>query len=278
MDKKRPLIQDKHLADALQRILRPLVRFLLSRGFTYTRFIQILRPLYVDLAVESCNTLEETPTDSRISLLTGIARRYVKELRQEGEDSRVAQLKITPAAKLIAQWVTNRRFVDQEGQPKTLPRLAKNEREPSFEELAIACSTDIRPRTLLDNLVERNLVELTKDDRVKLNSEAYTPDNTQEELIDYFGIHLHDHMAAATHNLSDTPVKFFERSAFQGGLTDNDIAALNQLTEQQAGELLKKIYAEAARLNAANADDNDPGQRFRLGIYAYAEAEQSDTD
>ncbi len=270
--------EDEHLIRALTRLLRPLVRYLVSRGFTYVRLIQIIRPLYVNLVEQEYGKDRKPLSDSRISVLTGLARRYVKELRQQPLPSDPATLKASPNTKLIAEWITNPRFLDKRGAPRKLDRISEGNDPADFEELANIASSDVRPRTLLDDLIDKGMVEVTASGKLELLSNAYKPDKHINELIDYFGQHIHDHLAAATNNLQTNKAPFFERSAFQEGLTSESIETLKKFTDDSAMEMLKSVYAKAAALADADQDRQDNTYRFRLGAYCYSEDEGDNDD
>jgi len=269
-------LEDKHLIQALTRLLRPLVRYLVSRGFTYVRLIQIIRPLYVNLVEQEYSKDQKPLSDSRVSVLTGLARRYVKELRQQPLPSDPATLKASPNTKLIAEWITNPRFLDKRGAPRRLDRISDGGDPADFDELANIASNDVRPRTLLDDLIEKGMVKVTASGKLELLSNAYKPDKHINELIDYFGQHVHDHLAAATNNLQTDKTPYFERSAFQEGLTTESIETLKQFTDDSAMQMLKSVYAKAAALAQADQDREDNTHRFRLGAYCYTEDEGDD--
>lgn len=270
--------EDSHLVQALVRLLRPLVRFLLARGFTYIRLIQLLRPLYIELAEEAHHPKQKPLTDSRVSLLTGIARRYVKDLRRSPPARDPAMLKASPNTRLVAEWVTADRYTDGHGAPLLLSRYPSDDGAPSFDELAARVSTDVHSRTLLDDLQSKGLVRVHPDHRVELLSHAYRPDRHINDMLDYFGMHLHDHLAAATHNLAQGKEPFFERSAFQDNLTPESVEKLKQFSDEQAMKMLKNVYARAAKLAEADARKFGNNQRFRIGTYVYAETDDdSDT-
>lgn len=268
---------DEHLIQALTRLLRPLVRYLLSRGFTYIRLIQIIRPLYVALAEEQYSTNKQPLSDSRISVLTGLARRYVKELRNAPIPSDPSALKSSPSTKLVAEWVTNPKFLDRRRSPRQLDRLDNDSGRASFEELAKLATSDVRPRTLLDDLIERGMVEETSSGKLKLLSHAYKVDKHSNELIDYFGQHIHDHLAAATNNLNESSAPFLERSAFQDNLSPESLTSLHEYSEEQAMKLLKAVYAKAAELSEYDKGKSDNTHRFRIGAYCYFENEDRES-
>jgi hypothetical protein len=69
------------LLSALRRLLRPLVKLLTAQGLTYPMLADLLKQIYVDVAVREFALGEAAPTDSRVSLLTGVHRKDVKRLR-----------------------------------------------------------------------------------------------------------------------------------------------------------------------------------------------------
>lgn len=265
--------KDTHFFSTLTRVLTPLVRLSLRAGFTYPRLIQLLRKLYIDLAETEFKVDGEPLTTSRMSLLTGIARRYIREIRTEEALPVAKPLKISPGASLIADWATHPRFTDEATLPLVLPRLATKAEGPSFEELALRASSDIRPRTQLEDLLERKLVELDEQDRVHLLAHAYLPDNQQQELMSVMAEHLYDHISAVSSNVSGAGVRYLDRSAYQRGLSANSVEELQRMAEHEGMQALKKIYARAAELSEQDQKNGKDDHRFRLGMYSYAERE-----
>ncbi len=263
--------EETHLIKALARLLRPLVRFLLSRGFTYTRLIQVLRPLYVEIAEAEYQRKNEfkNPTDSRVSLMTGIARRYVKELRDSNTSRSTGALKASLGVRVIAEWTTNSNFLSKNGTPLKLEKLARDNNDVSFEGLVTLVTSDVKSRTVLDDLVSKGMVLIQKNGLVVLKKKVYKPDKNRTELIDYFGMHIHDHIAAATNNLYESPDLMFERSAFMDNLSEESIEELNKLIDEGGMELLKTIYSRASELSRNDSDSEVATKRFRLGIYSY---------
>src|SRR5918998_419597 len=68
------------LIAALRHLLRPLVRLLTSQGVTYPMLADLLKQIYVDVTVRDFALDGGPPTDSGVTLLTGVPRRDVKRL------------------------------------------------------------------------------------------------------------------------------------------------------------------------------------------------------
>ena len=71
---------------ALRRLLRPLVNLLLRYQVTYPFVSRLLKEVYVEVALADLSGEIDRPTDSRVSLLTGVHRKEVRRLRSEPPD------------------------------------------------------------------------------------------------------------------------------------------------------------------------------------------------
>ncbi|MEM9177577.1 MAG: DUF6502 family protein, partial [Myxococcota bacterium] len=67
----------------LRRMLRPLVRLLVSQQIPYPLLAQLVKRLYVEVATEDFALEGKRVTVSRLSLLTGIHRREVKRIQED---------------------------------------------------------------------------------------------------------------------------------------------------------------------------------------------------
>ena len=70
------------LVRALRQVLRPLVRLMLAQGITYPYLLELLKGLFVEVADKEFRLDARPPTDSRISLVSGVHRKDVSRLRQ----------------------------------------------------------------------------------------------------------------------------------------------------------------------------------------------------
>jgi len=170
---------------ALQRLLRPLVRLLINRSIPFPFAANLLRRAYIDVAVKEFPVASKPQTDSRITLLTGVHRKDVKRLRGEPRPVWRAPRVASLSSQLIARWTTLREYLDAQGAPLPLPRLAAGGRH-SFESLVRSLNTDIRPRVVLDEWLRLGIARLDDDDRVYLDVEAFVPPQGSEEMTYYF--------------------------------------------------------------------------------------------
>lgn len=266
------------MLSALRRIMRPLVRLMLRKGVTYTMFTDVLKEVFVDVAHREFRLDDKVPTDSRISLLTGVHRKDLRRLRSESDASTAALPEnITLGAQLVNVWTRSPPFCSEAGQALALPRLASVGGDCSFDALVAKVSTDIRGRVVLDEWLRLGVVRLDDQDRVHLEAQAFVPQKGFDEKAAYFGHNLHDHACAAVHNLSGEGLPFFERSVHYDALTPASVDTLREAVSQDGMQTLLAFSRLAAELE--NTDEPSHGQRQRItvGLYFYSEAADPDS-
>lgn len=264
------------LTRAVKQLLRPVVGLLLDNGLTYTWLNQVLKRIFVDVA-EAEFSIENRPvTDSRISVVTGVHRRDIKQIRDEDTDSYEPPASIFLGPKLIAIWISDQRFLNQDGQPAALPRRNANagpEDVASFEELVTMIRTDIRPRSVLDELLRLGVVSIDDSDRVSLAHEAFVPSRGSEEKMYYLGRNIRDHISASRMNVKSVKPPFFERSVYYDGLSQSSIDELSELSRRKGALLLQELNTHARKLQERDADDSNATYRMNFGSYFYSESE-----
>lgn len=259
------------LVRAIRQVLRPLVRLMLFSGINYPYIAELLKSLFVEVADKDFKLGEVASTDSRISLLTGVHRKDVKRLRDQHGDAEMAMPEIVSVGtQLVATWLEQAPFVDAQGKPRALPRLSSADAEVSFERLVSSRSKDIRARVVLDEWLRLGIVSLDEQDRVVLSTEAFIPKEGLEEKLYFFAHNLHDHAAAATHNLVGGGAPWLERSVSYDALSPASIDALNAQAQQLSANMLKTLNRSALRLEARDAQELAPRQRFTYGLYFYS--------
>ena len=265
------------MLSALRRVMRPLVRLMLRKGVTYTMFTDLLKEVFVDVAHREFRLNDTAPTDSRISLLTGVHRKDVRRLRNEG-DTAIAALpdNITLGAQLVNVWTNTPPFCSAPGQARALARLASVGGDCSFDALVAKVSTDIRGRVVLDEWLRLGVVRLDEQDCVHLEAHAFVPQKGFDEKAAYFGHNLHDHACAAVHNLSGEGQPFFERSVHYDALSPASVEHLRDVVAKDGMQTLLAFSRLAAELESVDEPGIEQRQRITVGLYFYTEATDSD--
>lgn len=265
------------LSGGLRRVLRPLVRLLIARQLTFPWAADLLRGLYVEVALREFPVEGKPQTDSRVTLLTGVHRKDVKRLRGQRPAGTRAPRAASLGAQLIARWTALPEYRDEDGQPRPLPRLAAAGEPHSFESLVRSVNTDFRPRVVLDEWLRLGLARIDDQDRVCLDARAFIPAEGSDEMAYFFARNLHDHLAAAVHNMLGEPVPFLDRSVNYNNLSPEAVAELGELGRRRGMEILQELNARALELQRRDAGRPDASRRFNLGVYLYTE-DQAATD
>lgn len=261
------------LVRALRRVLRPLVRVMLAQGITYPYLAELLKNLFVDVAATEFRLDNKPPTDSRISLMTGVHRKDVSRLRGElAQASEAVPDVVSLGAQLVAVWLGTARYLHEDGSPLPLARFASEGGELSFESLVAGVNSDIRSRVVLDEWLRLGVARLDEEGRVCLNAEAFVPSEGFDEKAYYFGHNLHDHAAAAAHNLLGGQAPMLERSVQYDALSQASIAQLAKQSRDAGMKALLAINKSALALEQADAATTTTGRhRMTFGMYFYTE-------
>lgn len=255
------------LAGVLPALLRPLVRLLISRGVTFPMLQRLLKTLYVDSAAADFRIDATAPTDSRISLLTGVHRRDVRDIRSGTRDPDETRQTTTLLATVVGRWLADPELTDGEGRPRALPR--KSTRGSSFETLVQSVNRDVRPRTVLDELMRQDLVTESAGGFLSLRPDAAVGPADSESKLVFFADNLGDHLSAAAANLDSADPPYFERAVFYNRLTPASADEIEEQARKLSADLLVQINALAAERQAADKDDSTATERFRLGVFHF---------
>lgn len=259
----------------MKGLMRPLVRTLIARGVTAPAFYKLLKSVYVEVAREDFRISEEPPTDSRITLLTGVHRRDVRAILSDDDNSwETARAKTATFATVLGQWMARPDLNDADGQP--IPLLRGGEAGESFEALVRSINTDIRPRTVLDELLRQGLVVEAEGGLLRITDKARQGPASDYDRLVFFAANVGDHIAAATQNLlSDSP-PFFERAVFYNQLPTEAVDQVEARARDLSQGLLETLNDESQTLRAAAPE---PGsERYRLGIYFYRETGEPEAE
>ena len=264
---------------ALRRVLRPLVRLMLSQGVTFPYLAELLKGLFVEVADKEFRIGEKSPTDSRISLVTAVHRKDVNRLRQtlQGQAELVPDV-VSLGAQLVALWMGVDRYLDSEGQPLPLPRFVSEGGEISFEGLVANVNSDIRSRVVLDEWQRLGVVRIDDQRRVCLNVSAFVPAEGFDEKAFYFGHNLHDHAAATAHNLMGGKPAFLERSVHYAELSEESVQLLARQSEDLGMKALLAVNKSALAAETHDKDLSVPRRRMTFGIYFYSEPQDAKTE
>lgn len=265
------------LVTAISRILRPLVRLLLRHEIPFGVMADVVKQVYIDVAIQEFGLPGRKQTTSRVAILTGLSRKEVARLQRlpRGDDHAVRQ-QYNRAARVISAWVRDPEFHDASGQPVSLPVEGS---PPSFGVLVRRYSGDMPMRAILDELLRVGAVEQLADGRLRLLARSYVPAAGEVEKLGILGTDVADLIATIDWNLQRPPADaYFQRKVQYDNLPSEVMSQLHGEIRARAQALIEQLD----RWMAAHDRDVNPTvqgtgrKRAMLGIYYFEEDFQED--
>jgi len=256
-------------------LLRPIVRMLLRHGISHSEFVEISKRAYVDVAYSEFKIPGRKKTVSRAAVITGLSRKEVLRLTMQEDVELPRKGSINRANKVINGWLTNKEFLDQENNPLVMELIGDR---ASFSSLVKQYSGDITARAVLDELIRVGSAEKVADQKVKLLTKGYLPNNDEAEKIRIMGNCSSDFLNTIDHNISsNTEDLYFQRQVAYSHLPESAIPKFRELSHKKSTELLVELnHWLAERDVIANPDAEGAGEvRAGLGIY-YFEDEKNE--
>jgi hypothetical protein len=263
---------DLSLAAAL-RLTAPLAEFLLHEGVTYPRFVNALKKTFLEAAANVLEASSARVNDSSLSTLTGIHRKDVREWRAVGQPLPQAKT-FSAVMEVFTRWANDPDYCDQHGRPRVLDRVGEL---GSFEALAACASRDVHPHTLLQELIRLGVASRSETgsnggvDKISLNMDALVPQKGSAEMLQLLTDNVGDHLAAATHNLTQNSAPMLEQSVYADNLRPESVATLSALARQIWSSAFHDIVRDATVLSDQDRDQPGADQRLRVGMYFYHE-------
>ena len=119
----------------------------------------------------------------------------------------------------------------------------------------------------MDEWLRLGIAHLDTEGRVVLNRLAFVPEKGFEEKAFYLGRNVHDHLAAAAHNLLEEGEPQLERSVHYTALTGESAAILAEAAERVGMQALLDINRLALDLVAKDKGKESATKRVNFGLY-----------
>jgi hypothetical protein len=249
--------------------LLPLVRYCLLEGVDYPLFVKAIKTVFCQAAQLELESSTAKINDSSVSLMSGLHRKDVHELRK-GNDYSITHSG-SVASLLFTKWVSDPMYVLKNGKPR---RLIKSGPAPSFESLALSITQDVHPGSILKAMEAQGMVRCDyerggKTVRIALLKESFIPRGDLKELLNLFAANLQDHISAAASNLRGASPPYLEQAVFGRNLSKTSVNKLAKLTRSHWAKYSREVIRLASQLCDQDKDTAQP-HRFRVGSYFYS--------
>lgn len=259
----------------IRRMIRPLVSMLIKNSVSYQRFNRLLKETYVDVAAAEYGKGGRPTNVSRISLLTGLDRKYVKAARDEQksastEESRHPQSQSGALGGVLSAWHQDPEY-SSDGHPLALTVNI------GFRSLCKRYGGDITHTAILNELMRVKAVKSLPDGTVIANSRYYMPALADPRTITRSCDVYTDVGHTLLHNLY-RPAK--EPSRFEGRATNPRIPItrvedFRNLVETKGQHFLEEIDSCLSQYEQENNRHGSQEVRLGLGIYWIEDQEET---
>jgi Family of unknown function (DUF6502) len=257
----------KAAIDALKRTVDPLVAFMFDTGITVQEFGRLVRDRAVRSAAARVAKESGRVNNSRVAIITGLARAEVARVLSSNERSLDSGIGQHPARKILAAWHDNQSFLDTNGNPSVLPIFGIRK---SFEKLVERFGGGCPVRAMLDQLHEIGAVDILSGQRVRVRSRVPIFRGMTTSAITNFGERAGDLLATLRTNLHTAEEPLFEGTA---SVSEADPAVMPLVRRQIAEQGAAFIDSAGSLLNRSREKSNNPGSREtrrpRMGVTVF---------
>lgn len=240
----------------LQQVLRPVVRFCLSRSLGLNELIDVARIVFVEVAEEELERRGEKVNNSRVSAFTGVDRRAVQRIRETREQPDTT---MHFAVRVIGQWRRDQRFTDKAGRPRM---LSLGGPESEFNELVRSISTTLHPRSTLAALEQVSAVEIIEG-KVKLKKAAYIPKGRPVEGFQMLAEDVEDFMSAVSENIfyEGDPLPNFHGQTHYDNIAEEDLPKIRDWLFKQCSNFHHRVDRYLSAFDIDIQSDQKKGKK-----------------
>lgn len=255
----------------IQRMVRPIVSLLIRNGVGHRRMSELLKAVYVEVAADEYGKGGRPTNVTRISLLTGLDRKQVKEIRDYAtsslnEHESVDQNATAPSqsnvlGRVLSAWHQDERFSKNN---KAMPLTV----DADFLQLCKLYGGDKTSTAILNELLRVNAVERIDSNKVVAVSRYYMPAQADPEALARSFDVYRDLGNTLLHNLyrDEAQASQFEGRATNTQVPMNRVDEFRQYIEEEAQQFLEKVDARLSTYEQ-EGDTAEPTQRVGLGLY-----------
>jgi hypothetical protein len=257
------------LARAAMATVEPLVELFLELGVTSPEAESLLRGVFVHTAhkwLSDRSENRESPSDVRVSLVTGVHRNFVKRILSE--PPRIAAARDhrgLSASRLLEAWHSDPRYLDSSGKPRDLPERGG---EPSFYSLVTSHVPGAAPGVVLDELRRAGHVKSLNDHRVRVRSRTIREHGINLESIGELSTRAADLLRTLRYNLRNPGSRLFCEGTPLFDVDATRLPALNNIVNRRASTFLGALQNEFA-IEAEMSNAVTRRNRVKIGLTVF---------
>lgn len=261
------------LLEAYRVLMGPLVRILLRQGISIAEFSEVIKAVYVEVALKDFKVSGRKATRTRIAVMTGLTRKEVKRVIDEVARERF-ELKtgVNRLTRVLVGWHTDPDFTGPYGMPLELQYEAAVPGEPTVSELVKRHSGDMSPRSIIDELIRVSAVKETEAGWYRVLRRDYIPEAQGVYNFERTGGVVRNFVNTIDFNMTKSaPGKGrFERQAIaDDGIRKQDVTLFDQYLRERCQVLLEEIDNWLTKLPKPDPKKGEEVIRTGVGVYHY---------
>jgi hypothetical protein len=215
-----------------------------------------LKTALLDEAERELASLMDTPTVSKLSVMTGIQRRDIKRIDEQGHNNSSAQ-HLNLITRIIGAWTQGESF-SRGGSPR---QLTYNGGDGDFSDLVRGISQDLNPSTVLFELERLSLVK-RDGDTLTLTVNSYQITEDIDDAYSLVSSDLRNLIECVERNISDSvPIPNLHITTSFDNVAVSDLDRIREWLLKKGAEL----HAEARQYISICDKDLNPSRYADTG-------------
>lgn len=235
----------------IRELLKPAVRLALRRGVKIQALVAELKAALLDEAERELARLRDTPTASKLSVMTGLQRRDIKRIDEQSHNNSGTQ-HLDLITRIIGAWTQAESF-SRGGSPR---QLTYNGGEGDFSDLVRSVSQDLNPSTVLFELERLSLVK-RDGDTLTLTVNSYQITGDLDDAYALISGDIRNLIEAVERNITDSaPIPNLHITTSFDNVAVSDLDRIREWLLKKGAEL----HAEARQYISLCDKDLNPSR------------------
>jgi hypothetical protein len=255
---------------ALFLTLKPLAKIMLRAGIGYREFSDISKAAFIFEATQGYGLRGRETNISRVAIMTGIARKEVKRIRDKGFDDMLSNsICESPASVVLSRWHNDERFCDLEKGPYV---LRFDQGQNSFSDLVSSYAGDIPPGAMRMELKRVGAVVELEDRKLEVVRRYFVPEGVNEKLL----VGLEDVVGSDLSTLAfncapDTAAEHarFHRVVSIDGVVDENIPTIRDEAKRRLSKLADEFDDFLVESESPDASQETIARQVGIGLFYY---------
>lgn len=262
--------------EAIEELLRPLMRSMLRFGLSHGDLVEVVRGLYIAAVRDQLFEQHRDVSVARLALTAGVTRSEAESILESRTRRRLARdegsERVDKLVWLLSVWHDDSRFSTPYGAPLDLS-LHTEKNFKTFDDLLAASSVGIDRDTVLDALIAAGCIETHEDKFVRCLSRTFIPAGIDIAGISRLGRYGGALNATIAHNLfrSSEEPSFFERTFVSDAPVGVEYRnLLLEFLREEGQQFVDKLCRWSAEKEIELG--NPQGKLYGVGVYFYEDA------